>query len=94
MSTLDPTYLEHVQSYEIFEKSGFGEVMTLFYDNPTISEECQLCIHVDRVKNMFCDIYIFEDEFAIIPHVKHDIVAIAPILDSSFDESMIAMMLI
>ena len=49
MSTLDPTYLENVQSYEIFEKSGFGEVMTLVNDNPTILEECQLRMHVDRV---------------------------------------------
>ena len=29
---------------------------------------------------------IYEDEFAIVPYVKHEIVAIAPILDSSFDE--------
>ena len=29
VSTLDPTYLENVQSYEIFDKSEFGEVMTL-----------------------------------------------------------------
>ena len=34
--------------------------MTLFSDDSTILEECQLCIHVDRVKNMFCDIYIVE----------------------------------
>ena len=32
--------------------------MTLFDDNPTILEECQLCMHVDRVENMFCDSYI------------------------------------
>ena len=54
MSTLaknNPTYLESVQSYEIFDESGFGEVMTLF-DDPTILEECQLCMHVDRVENM------------------------------------------
>ena len=37
---LDPTYLENVQSYEVFDKSGFGTVMTLFDDNPTILEEC------------------------------------------------------
>ena len=52
MSTLDknnPTYLENVQSYEFFDKSGFGEVMTLVNVNPTILEECQLCMHVDRV---------------------------------------------
>ena len=58
MSTLDPTYLENVQSYEIFDKSGFGEVMTLVNVNPTILEECQLCIHVDLVKNMSCGSYI------------------------------------
>ena len=47
VSTLDPTYLENVQSYEIFDKSGFGEVMTLVNVNPTILEECQLRMHVD-----------------------------------------------
>ena len=60
MSTLDPTYLENVQSYGIFDKSGFGEVMTLINDNPTILEECQLHMHVDRVENMLCDSYIVE----------------------------------
>ena len=35
----NPIYLESVQSYDFFNKSGFGEVMTLFDDNPTISEE-------------------------------------------------------
>ena len=57
MSTLDPTYLENVQSYEVFDKSGFGKVMTLVNVNPTISEECQLCMHVDRVENILCDSY-------------------------------------
>ena len=60
MSTLDPTYLENIQSYEFFDKSGFGEVMTLVNVNPTILEECQLCMHVDRVENMFCDSYVVE----------------------------------
>ena len=55
VSTLDPTYLENIQSYEIFDKSGFGEVMTLGNVNPTILEECQLCMHVDHVENMLCD---------------------------------------
>ena len=32
------------------------------------------------------DANIYEDEFAIVPYVKREIVAIAPILDSSFDE--------
>ena len=34
--------------------------MTLVNVNPTILEECQLCIHVDLVKNMFWDRYIVE----------------------------------
>ena len=63
MSTLDPTYLENVQSYEIFDKSGFGEVMTLVNVNPTILEECQLWMHVDHVENMLCDSYIVEFEY-------------------------------
>ena len=34
-----PTILENDQSYEIFDKSGFGEVMTLVDVNPTILED-------------------------------------------------------
>ena len=60
MSTLDPTYLENVQSYEVFDKSAFGKVMTLVNVNPTISEKCQLCMHVDHVENILCDSYIVE----------------------------------
>src|SRR3954464_8095021 len=52
VSTLDPTYLDNVQSYEVFDKSGFREVMTLFYDNPTILEECELCMHVVHKENI------------------------------------------
>ena len=59
VSTLDPTYFSNVQSYEVFDKSGFGEVMTLVYNIPTILEECQLCMHVDHLENMLCDSYIF-----------------------------------
>ena len=59
VSTLDPTYLDLI-NLMIFYKSGFGEVMTLVNVNPTILEECQLCVHVDRVKNMFCDSSIVE----------------------------------
>ena len=58
VSTLDPTYLENVQYYEFFDKSGFGEVMTLVNVNPTILEESQLRMHVDRVENMLRDSYI------------------------------------
>ena len=60
VSTLDPTYLENVQSYEFFDKSGFGEVMTLVNVNPTIFEECQLCMHVDHEEKILCDSYIVE----------------------------------
>ena len=63
MSTLDPTYLENVQSYGIFDKSGFGEVMTLVNVNPTILEECPLCMHVDRVENILCDSYFVEFDY-------------------------------
>src|SRR4051812_40982860 len=59
VSTLDPTYLENVQSYEVFDKSGFGEVVTSVNVNPTILEECQPCMHVDHVDNMLCDSYFF-----------------------------------
>ena len=34
--------------------------MTLVNVNPTILEECQLRMHVDRVENMLCDSYIVE----------------------------------
>ena len=34
--------------------------MSLFYDSPTISEECQLCMHVDHVENILCDSYFIE----------------------------------
>ena len=63
MSTLDPTYLDNVTSYEVFDKSGLGKVMTLFYDNPTILEECQLRMHVGHVENMLCDSYIVAFEY-------------------------------
>ena len=34
--------------------------MTLFDDNPTILEECQLCMHVDHEENILSDGYIVE----------------------------------
>ena len=65
------TYLESVQSYEIFNKSGFGEVMTIvgycstlwFDDNPTILEECQLCMHVDHEEKILYDSYIVDFDY-------------------------------
>ena len=67
MSTLDPTYLENVQSYEVFDKSGFGEVMTLVNDIPTILEECQLCMHVDHVEKNYVIAILLN--LNMIPHV-------------------------
>ena len=37
--------------------------MTLFDDNPTILEECQLCMHVDHVEKILCERYIVEFEY-------------------------------
>ena len=37
--------------------------MTLVNVNPTILEECQLCMHVDHVENMLCDSYIVEFDY-------------------------------
>ena len=37
--------------------------MTLFDDNPTILEECQLCMHVDHEQNSLCDSYIVEFDY-------------------------------
>ena len=34
--------------------------MTLVNVDPTILEECQLRMHVDRVESMLCDSYIVE----------------------------------
>ncbi|KAE8795392.1 hypothetical protein D1007_29734 [Hordeum vulgare] len=44
-------------------ESGFGEVMTLVDDNPTIFEERQLCMHVDHENNILCDSYIVEFDY-------------------------------
>ena len=53
----DPTTLEYDQFHEIFDKSGLGEVMTWVNVNPTMLEECQLCMHVDHEENILCDGY-------------------------------------
>ena len=34
--------------------------MTLVNVNPTILEECQLCMHMDHVENILCDSYFVE----------------------------------
>ena len=37
--------------------------MTLFDDNPTILEECQLCMHVEHKEKTLYDSYILEFEY-------------------------------
>ena len=37
--------------------------MTLVNVNPTILEECRLCMHVDHVENMLYDTYTVEFEY-------------------------------
>ena len=37
--------------------------MTLVNVNPTILEECQLCMHVDHEETILCDSYIVEFEY-------------------------------
>jgi hypothetical protein len=63
LSNNDPATLENDQSDDFFYRSGRGGVMTLFDDNPTILEECQLCMHVDHLENMLCDSHIVEFEY-------------------------------
>ena len=48
---------------KFFYKSGFGEVMTLVNVNPTILEECHLCIHEDHKEKKICDSYIVEFDY-------------------------------
>ena len=63
MSTLDPIYLDNIQSYEIFDKSGFGEVMTLVDVNPTILEDYKTLMHVDHENKILYDSYIVEFDY-------------------------------
>ena len=37
--------------------------MTLFDDNPTILEECQICMHVDHKEKILYDSYIIEFDY-------------------------------
>ena len=41
-------------------QNGRIKVMTVDNVNPTIMEECQLRMHVDRVENILCDSYFVE----------------------------------
>src|SRR3989337_538738 len=59
----NPTYSESVQSYEIFDKCGFGEVMTLVDVNITILEDYKICLHVDHGENILYDRYIVDFDY-------------------------------
>ena len=37
--------------------------MTLVYVDPTILEECQLCMHVEQEEKFLCDSYIVEFDY-------------------------------
>ena len=57
MSTLvkDPTISEGAESFHNIDKSGFGEVMTLFSDESTILEEVPIdyAIYDDYCDDMY-----------------------------------------
>ena len=59
----NPTYLESVQSCEIFDKSGFREVMTLVDVNPTILEGYKTFMHVDHEEKILYKSYIIEFDY-------------------------------
>ena len=64
VSTLDniyPTILEGVESY-YNDKSGFGEVMTLFSNDSTISEE----VSIDYVRNKVATYVDYCDDTYVI----------------------------
>ena len=46
-----------------FDKSGFGEVMTLVEVNPTILEDYKTFMHVDHEEKILCDSYIVEFDY-------------------------------
>ena len=46
-----------------FDKSVFGEVMTLVDVNPTILEDYKTFMHVDHEEKILCDSYIVEFEY-------------------------------
>ena len=52
-----------LQSYEIFDESGFGEVMTLVDVNPTILEDYRTFVHVDHEEKILYDSYIVEFDY-------------------------------
>ena len=65
---------ENNNMYESIDNYDSNDLIEISLDE---HDACYSCGH---------DTNIFEDEFAIVPYVKDEIVALAPILDSSFDE--------
>ena len=63
----DPTILEGVDSYNIYE-SGFGEVMTLFSYESTISEE----VPIDYENKVAIHDDYFDDMYAIKNNYNHE----------------------
>ena len=55
--------MKSVQSYEFFDKGGFGEVITLVDDNPTILEDDKNFMHVDHKESIAYDSYIVEFDY-------------------------------
>jgi hypothetical protein len=55
--------LDSVQFYDFFDESGFGEVMTLVDDNPTIFEDYKTFMHMDHRENNVYDSYIVECDY-------------------------------
>ena len=52
--------MNSVQSCEIFDKSGFGEVKTLVDVNHTIFKDYKTFMHVDKEEKISYDSYIVE----------------------------------
>ena len=68
VGTNDPTILEGFESYCNKYGSGFGEVMTLFSDESTISEE----VSIDYDNNVAIYDDCGDDMYAILNNDKHE----------------------
>ena len=65
-----PLLWRMINFMNFFDKSGLGEVMTLFDDNPTILEECQfhICYVIDILLNlpMILHVIIMREENNVV----------------------------
>jgi len=66
---------ENNDMHESIDNDDSNDLIEISLDE---HDACYSCGH---------DANIYKDEFAIVPYVKHEIVAIAPILDNSYDEN-------